>query len=67
MKCETCPIRNYCDAYNEAERDNWNSYHRQDVVRVNEYNESGCPLLKLIKNDKATDDEEGTNEKQQCN
>ena len=52
MRCETCPIRYHCDAYDEAERDNDNSYHHQTVVRVPDYSELGCPLLKLIKKDK---------------
>ncbi len=52
MRCETCPIRYHCDAYDEAEKDNRNSYHSQDVVRVAEYSESSCPLLKLIEKDK---------------
>lgn len=48
MYCETCPVRNYCKAYDIAERDNETSYHPQGVIRVDDYNEPPCPLLKLI-------------------
>lgn len=49
MYCETCPIRDHCSAYEEAEKENDNSYHRQAVIRVNTYSEPSCPLLELIK------------------
>ncbi len=49
MYCETCPVRDYCIAYREAERDNDNSYHRQVLVRVSDWNEPTCPLLAIVK------------------
>ena len=45
MECETCPVRYYCEAYTEAERDNDTSYHPQAVVRVYEFS---CPLRKIV-------------------
>lgn len=41
-------IRNYCKAYEAAEDDTSTSYHPQAVVRVNDYDEPPCPLIKLI-------------------
>lgn len=49
MKCELCPIQAHCPAYQKAYENNENSYHRQEVVRVDEYDEPSCPLVKLIK------------------
>ncbi len=49
MYCETCPVRDFCPAYEEAERDNRNSYHPQTIVRVSGYSEPGCPLLDIVK------------------
>jgi len=46
VKCETCPIRNSCPAYCEADNDNDYSYHPKQIVRVPDYS---CPLLRLIK------------------
>lgn len=54
MRCELCPIQSQCPAYDKAERDNQSSYHPQSVVRVDSYDELGCPLLKLI--DKENDE-----------
>lgn len=48
MYCETCPVRNYCKAYEAAEDDDRNSYHHQAVVRVSIYDTPPCPLLRLI-------------------
>lgn len=48
MYCETCPIRDHCEAYTRAEIDNNGSYHSQIIVRVSTYSEPSCPLLKLI-------------------
>lgn len=45
MYCETCPVRNHCKAYSDAEKDNNNSYHPQQVVRADSYD---CPLAKLV-------------------
>ncbi len=49
MRCETCPIRYHCEAYDLAVDDNNTSYHPQNEVRVKDWDEPGCPLLKLIK------------------
>ena len=50
MYCETCPVRDYCMAYESAREDNDTSYHRQGVVRVDDYDEPpSCPLLKIVK------------------
>lgn len=49
MYCETCPIRNYCKAYEVAEKDNGTSYQPQQVVRVESYADPPCPLLKIAK------------------
>lgn len=49
MYCETCPVRDYCEAYRNAEVDNNNSYHPQTIVRVDDYDEPPCPLLEIIK------------------
>lgn len=48
MYCETCPIRDHCKAYDEAERDEDNSYYPKAVVRVEDYYEPPCPLKELI-------------------
>ncbi len=56
MKCEMCPIQYQCPAYKNADKDNNNSYHPQTVVRVDTYDEPGCPLLKMI--DKEGDEDE---------
>ena len=47
MYCETCPVRDYCVAYEEAEKE---IYHPQIIVRVNSYDMPGCPLLDIVKN-----------------
>lgn len=47
-KCELCPIQNYCIAYKEATKDNDSSYHPQILVRVSDWGEPSCPLVKLI-------------------
>jgi hypothetical protein len=49
MYCETCPVRSYCKAYGEAVDDNNTSYCPQEVVRVKEWDDIGCPLVRLIK------------------
>ena len=46
VDCEKCPISIHCKSYDEARKDNMNSYHQQDVVRVY-YGD--CPLVALIK------------------
>lgn len=48
MYCETCPLRNHCVAYEKAEKDNYNSYHPQTVIRVSDYSEPKCPLLDIV-------------------
>lgn len=48
MYCETCPVRNYCRAYEQAERDNETSYHPQQVTRVGDCNDLPCPLLAIV-------------------
>ena len=49
MYCETCPVIDYCEAYKKAKRDNYDSYHPQQVVRVNDCDEPNCPLLDMIR------------------
>ena len=46
VDCETCPISSHCEGYKEAVKENWNSYHPQEVVRASHWD---CPLVKLIK------------------
>ena len=48
MQCELCPIKHQCPAYERAYEDNETSYHPQKVVRVEDYYEPSCPLVKLI-------------------
>lgn len=49
IKCELCPIQDHCPAYEEAEKDNANSYYPQQVVRVSDWAKPPCPLIKLIR------------------
>lgn len=44
VNCNKCPITDYCEAYHKAVEDNNNSYHPQEIVRV-DYDE--CPLMRV--------------------
>jgi adenine-specific DNA glycosylase len=46
VKCELCPISNYCPAHQEQEKQNDLSYHPQEITRVDV---DDCPLIKTIK------------------
>jgi adenine-specific DNA glycosylase len=45
VKCELCPIQDYCVAYKKQKKENDLSYHHQELVRV--YVEK-CPLIKHL-------------------
>ena len=42
VKCELCPIAEYCFAHKEEKRVNGLSYHPQEIVRVDV---EKCPLI----------------------
>ena len=46
--CERCPIMYQCPAWDKADGENTTSYHPQQIVRVSEYADEDCPLVKLI-------------------
>ena len=45
LYCEKCPVSSHCKGYKKADRENFYSYHPQEVVRVAYWN---CPLVELI-------------------
>jgi len=52
VRCELCPLQDFCPERKQERIESEASYHPQEVVRV--YTED-CPLLKVIKPEEARD------------